>query len=926
MFLYYQKTDDQKAVWLSAPDHEKYRKELAEQQSPMITILSVSKVIDRDDMPSPADLKYRGPLYFDIDNEDINVSIESAQDLVEKLIAQGVDVRDIDIWLSGKKGLHLTISAKVFSNARAYTYLPLIYMDMAQKFFVEGLDMAVYSAKRGRMWRQPNIKRANGKYKVPVTYSELKRLTPELYDQHCSEPRQVHREPQDAISTQLSAMFETSKKDVQKRLRMAETAETFTDEELQQVSDEAGCIQKLVHEGDKAGSNFNQAAMQLGAFIKSKYNREESDQWMKLVRTMADNVKSGSYKSKSDRISHIKGAVIRAFADPNFKFYKGALFSVIDKCGDCPICAAEVQKEQDRAEGKHLDQIETRDTGYYFTTDKVDKQLTTFTIEVDSYSSQESDDGAVRRTGVNGYILWGGERAPIRIDDDAWNSRSNFVRAVSGIGNLAVYANDIEIQKIKHHLFSRDIEMEEIHEVTACGIHWMKVGTSKTLVYVEPAFSISAAWEQGTHVLATDQIQAPPNFFAVPALDDTNRESVEEVLKALCKVNDPHIVAQVIGWMSACHIKQQIRTRMNQFPLLNFWGSASAGKSKTASLFSYLHGVDYEMDHPPLSLETTTPYAIPAMVGSSTTVPRILDECNQSQINRRVWDKLMGVLKAAWSGLADQRGTLAASGKSAKIVQTELTGPVLFLSEQPPDRPAVKTRSIMVGFTKMQREVPGREAAFLKCFDNRGLISIFGKSMLEKALHTMPKWCLDRMDIHSHSVPRELDTRAQYSYTVVLTGLDFFQQAAKDCGIDLDAEVDMLRRALIAHLQEVKADVSRDRETSETDLVLQTFALMAEQPEEAPIRLEAGRHYIRSGDDLMLNLALTFPEYGKWVRALGQHPIVRNPVSFEKLIKGEVYYRHSKKNPQREDEMFTVLSVAALSQKGIPTSYFVEES
>lgn len=924
MFLYYQETDDQRAIWLSCPDAQKFREDLKAKCAPMVTVLSVSQLLDPDEYPEAGDLKYKGPLYFDIDNDDISVSIASAVSLTEKLLALGVDPRDIEVWLSGKKGLHLTIDAKVFSSGRAVTALPLVYQEIAHKLFVEGLDMAVYSAKRGRMWRQPNIKRANGRYKVPVSLEELKTLTPEGYVTLTSYPREIPRSPQNRLCTELASLFEVARRNVQKRLKALESSEPLSEAQLEVIDSTAGCIQKLIHEGDKAGSNFNQAAMQLAAFIKSKFERNDQEAWMPLVREMAENVKSASYRSKAERVSHLRGAVFRAFADPNFKFFKGALFSVIERCGECPICCS----TDDDGELIQLDQddpILARETGFYLVTDKVDKQLTTFVIEVDSFFTSTSDDGDSRRTGVTAVVKWGQNQQKIRIDDEAWVSRSNFVKAFTGIGNLAVYANDLEIQKMKHHIFSGEVGMDEVHEVISCGIHWMTVGRAKTLVYVEPDFSITSAWEQNTHVLATDDIQAPPDFYSVPSIEEVDKEAVKETILNLLKINDPHVVAQVLGWVCSCFIKQQIITRINQFPLLNLWGNASSGKSKTGALMCFLHGLDYEMRDAPLSLETTTPYAIPAMVGSSTTVPRIIDECNPTNVPRRIYDKFLGVAKAAWGGLEDSKGMLSSRpDKSAKVSRIKLTGPTIYMSEQPPERPALKTRSVMVGFTKRQRQAVGREEAFMKAFEGRSNLAVVGKVMLEKALHTLPKTCHAMMDKYAPLVPREVDVRAHYSFTVVLAGLDFFEESLQSVGIELSREIDTLRKGLLDYLADAKDEISLDKARSEADIVMEALSVMAAQPEDHSFRLQPDLHYTRIGDDLRLDLPLVFPQYGGWCRLTGERPVVRSASMLTTLLKGELYFKQVSKHPVKADHTVVVLSVGGLKAKGIQASNFEE--
>lgn len=918
MFRYYQATAEKTCRWEAAPDSKKFNEELHERKVPMKTVLAVSEVVDGDDIDE-SKLSYKGPMYFDIDNSDINVSITSTQELVQKL--RGLGVQDIHIWLSGSKGFHVLVPAEVFSTGRPAKGLPLVYREIAQSLWVEGLDMVVYSCGRGRMWRQPNIQRSNGKYKVPVTEDELLELNADSYDRLVSFPRELPQPVTGVASAALSVLFETSKQKVQRYLRAMETAEFVSSEELEKITDDAGCIQKLITVGDKEGSNFNQAAMQLSAYIQAKYDRSEQEKWMPLVRTLASNVESTTYKTEGARVKHIRGAVFRAYADKRFGFSKGALFSVITPCGACDICQGLDEQGKEPAE-MQIGILKT-ELGYYLEGEKTDKQLTTFTIDPVNFFTAQHDDGSRVRSGIEAYVHWQGDKTRIQIQDYAWESRKNFVQAFTGIGDLAIFANDIEIQKIKHFLFSQELAtMGEIHTVSSCGIHWMQIGSVKTLVYVEPTMSITSAYEQGTHIIDRD-LPAPPKIFQTPHPDPKNPELLE-TLRKLTKINDPHIVAQVLGWTAACHIKQQIITKINQFPLINLWGSASSGKTKTGNLMCFLHGIDYEMEAEVLDLENTTAYSIVDVVGSSTTCPRIIEEANPSVVQPRVYNKFLGVAKAAWGGLADTKGTLSnKAGRAAETVSVKLTGPVMYMTEQPPERPALRLRSVQVGFSERQRSAPGRQEAFEYAFERRHLLTQVAKELVTESLQTLPKWCHDRMAHHAETVPREVDVRAHYSYTVVLAGLDFLEKTLTSIGLDLSTELDGLRTALTDYLCGNRMAIGREKRRSESDIVLEQLATLAAQPSSEQIRLIPNVHYVRDGDRLALDPILAFPQYGRWCRSLGTRPPVTNAQAFTALLQGESYYVGLVPHPEKPECTFVQLDIEKLRDKGIPVSHFV---
>lgn len=146
-------------------------------------------------------LRYSGPLYFDWDSEDIALSIAGFQSFLAKLETEHeFDAEQARLFATGGRGFHMEIPMPVFAptvRGGAVTQLPLIYREMAMNLHVDTLDMRVYSARRGRMWRTPNVQRTNGLYKVPITLAEARAMTPEMYAELCAEPRYYRGKAED---------------------------------------------------------------------------------------------------------------------------------------------------------------------------------------------------------------------------------------------------------------------------------------------------------------------------------------------------------------------------------------------------------------------------------------------------------------------------------------------------------------------------------------------------------------------------------------------------------------------------------------------------------------------------------------------------------------------------------------------------------
>lgn len=89
----------------------------------------------------------------------------------------GIDPYGLRFYASGAKGFHVEIPAKFFDAQDGDPYLPLIYKRIAanwkERFNLTTLDLLIYSMGKGRMWRISNIKRENGRHKVPLRLEEV---------------------------------------------------------------------------------------------------------------------------------------------------------------------------------------------------------------------------------------------------------------------------------------------------------------------------------------------------------------------------------------------------------------------------------------------------------------------------------------------------------------------------------------------------------------------------------------------------------------------------------------------------------------------------------------------------------------------------------------------------------------------------------
>jgi hypothetical protein len=172
-------TGDGKSQWLAVTPDE-LRTQLQGDQPPLF----------RTVLARTGEDQFAGPLFFDIDSGDIEDAIEAFHALLSILEGKGVDLEMVRLFATGCKGFHLEIPAQCYMPERgAVQGLPRIFKELAYQIYVDCVDLRVYSGGKGRMWRVPNVRRDNGRYKVPLTVSEALSITAEDYGLLCSQPR-----------------------------------------------------------------------------------------------------------------------------------------------------------------------------------------------------------------------------------------------------------------------------------------------------------------------------------------------------------------------------------------------------------------------------------------------------------------------------------------------------------------------------------------------------------------------------------------------------------------------------------------------------------------------------------------------------------------------------------------------------------------
>ena len=926
MYRYIQRSE--KDSWVPVKSVELEAK-IAELEAKRVTILDVTELVDDDGKRDRRTYSYRGPLYFDIDcKDDLRLAIESGQSLVDKLVKLGVPQHGVRIFASGSKGLHVTVDQKYFSSGRPIKGLPLVYKVMAKELYVPGMDFAVYSCGRGNAFRIENVQRDDGNYRVPVLYDELANMTSEMYRELTKQPRNVAVIDATPMKvTLLQNMFEEARREVNTNTKPVVIVSS--NESLKEIREEVPpCIQQICDwKGVRPEKNLNHAAMQLGIYIgRAGIGEVVADG---LVSRLADNGKSSKYDNLRAKYNHVRGSVAYMKHSENYQFSCASMRSMLERspCEGCPI---EDSPEAANSSSMTMGLME-RDDGMYIVSAKADKPLTNFTmIPTDHYIDVPKTGGKGARVGTKMELYDTGEMvATVVFNESSWLSRTAFMKdTTEGHGVLMFFGSDNDVQAIKGHVLNKENSMGEILRVHTCGVQREEFGDSEIFTYVEPDMSINTNRIQNTHEFAGSMVARA--YFSEANICPVGDSEADEAMLNMMSINQDLEMGLMIGWFVACHLKAHIMSLYSQFPVLAVWGSAGSGKSVTVSLISWLNGTDYTMRDTPVNVANITPFAILEYASSTTTVPRVLEEYNKSKMRSSNWKSVGEILKATWNAESVLRGGLADkkdnSRMGAKVNKIPITGPLVVVSEQELEMPALQERSLRIKMSKDKRK--GKREQLRLANRGRKKIREVGKALMAMSLQTtsdqVEQMFLDTEDL----ISEDLDDRPRYSHQVSMVGLKFLHKTLNETlklpkSSDKLAEIIEAVEEYFTHLGESAVDINSH---SEVDSILEEMNIMAALTRGNEPWLQKVENYIvvDEGKTLVIDPLTCHAIYKRYIRTVSNNgAVIESAKGFIKLLTDEPYYIDSVPVAgMGSGRPLPRLNRELMAEKGVDTSSF----
>ena len=942
MYKYYQKIGGNE-LWTVVRDDTDFNTI----RPTFITVLSLDTIIQDDITREELDkVKYMGDMYFDLDDEEnVANSIAGAQDLVRKLQEQDLRPTDFRIFLSGKKGVHITVPMAVFlDRVSPLSRLPAIYKEFAFSLAVDTLDFKVYTARKGRMLRTCYNIRENGKYKVPVSVDELLSLTPVLYDQFCSSPRTISDEYNPKFRAKFSLLFATARQRVTKvKPRKIAAVDQAT------VKRHEPIVQRILDGEAASGAGFNKIAIQLAIYARHAGWTVE-DLIHKATKLLENHASDGGrYNSRGRREHELRRMC--AYVEDNAT-YEYAIEPLKALLGKDDLASGEFDSI-DQSGGVIL-----KNGGYWVVgVGEAADRLIFDAYFADAQVLHDRKEGSIACL-VASIVLPNGDRKKVSIERQDFGSSSSLHRLTSSFG-VSFMGTDIHARGI-YEIMLRNIEPNKY--VTDCeGLDAISIPASP----FEEARKPFLVWSDGKGVRLPKHIsdlginiifQGYPDVEGVCKTDLTNapplrawleekgnKERMTTALTNFLKCHEAEVLAKTIGWSVACFWRQMFQLAYGKFPLLHVNGTAGAGKSE---LIGSLMSLFYYRQDPRIMTPTSTPFAILSAIGGSASIPIVVDEYKPQEMAR----EKHALLKLMFRDAYNMRETARGGGNRTKdnfgaLNTVKLSAPVVFIAEAMESETALLERVVLVTIRRQPALMGARTYGYFKIFyDNRDVMSVLGHNI---AAHTTSTGSVEQLRIDFDAIynaarikflpqPTDQDTLSEEEILKKSNGRErlVFNTSVAAFGLQ---KFDALLKAIYGEeynalfgekMQELTSKVyNRMDDTSKSTMpeylkVLTAMSDMSRLPMDNTSALVDGTEYslIERGGFLELHIAtrISYAKYRMWLRAQNQNPLYNNDTAFAHSTRDAAQFVRDGSGTRNLKVDTAIFDYAMLLRSGMP--------
>lgn len=880
MFLYYQL--DGTSAWMPAPATQR-DSIMADIRPKYITVLDLSAIVpEQPDPEELAKIKYRGPFYADWDCESIEDGAASVNRFLDDLEAMNVDLNCLSIYATGGRGYHVEIPFAVFSNNVNATvqYLPAIWLEIANLLYTDDMDLKVYSAKRGRMWRTPNVEREQpGRFKVPLTLQQMRQMTPELYAELTSAPQPYPELSVAKLSPSLAARFVEAKKMIEQRFRERKNKKP-DDSAVKRMEGLWPDSVLRVMSGENISPNvgLNKIALQLGILSSALGKTEEEH--IKACEGLIRNYRGDGHPTLASVRKELRRMYRYAAENVCYSYSPSAMAAIMESTVGVndlrgpagPTSAEMASGYSDLAQGmlngsnglysNHAERGMHRECNWHFDSESVAEIVDANSLQTKGFTLMGKRDGRVD--------------SEVNVDHGTFISADRAKSFLAAKGGVAPRLDTTKAGGILALIMDSSRGNNQIHVLDKEGIVLVeRPEEDPEVVWSSPSGCLSHSGKYTYRYRAISGSEAG-NFQSDVALakqlKDFSSQVLIDTLSALFNFNEnPHTVATVLGWFMSCWHKPLYLKWGEQFPILQLHGESGAGKTALAQqLLSFFY---YRNNPRMISAVSGTPYGRRVMFSASSSIPLLVDEFKPHQMGpeqarafRMEIHKMYTPQMQAPRGGGDQRSSMP--GQWGEVVNETMTTPMLFTTEHPETETAIQERVLSASFTKAARRTQEAKEAFETLRNNKDVLAAFGRLMLNATAQAPLQKIRNLFDrsqaLAKERLERNGNDRVVYNVGVALAGLTFFEMIVAH---EMKSAYDQTFREAFETLREELIDPRNQEALQAEPEIIKLLRLLIvvshtedDSTSDVVCRLGKDFHYTPTGD-LDLNVDSVYMRY-----------------------------------------------------------------
>lgn len=907
-YFYYQVKGGEEAWKLGLAE---LRETIIENERPRYsTILDLDLSINEDTTKAEMDaIKYRGDMYFDFDSDDIEDVIVRVNKFIKKLEDIKMNLDNVSFYATGKKGFHATIPQECFMSkppAKGIQSLPAIYKEIAFQLYVDTMDIRVYSARKGRMFRTVNVERENGKFKVQVTPEEIRDMTEDIYLALTSEPRPLLIADKPKLNAELATMYAEAEQKVIAAFKRRGDSKRDIEALAKFKGQFPPTLLKIMNgEGVADAAGFNKVAMQLG--ITANGLNKNVDEYIKLCAGLIENhISDGTrYNTPKKREAELRRMFEYTQDNVCYTFSAGAVKNLLKPGEQAADLSGYTEAQGEISGGADAETDESLYGGVTLTSKGIFKTTEDGITQLCDLgftgAAQLLDIHSGATSGFEADVTFRNEKKGRKyMSLDVFSSKSKFqslVHPLSGIYS----GSDNQVTSILGRLRDMAIKSGDVvYVVHKEGLDLIKYGTPEgpkmEMIWtaVDNVYSLDKRVKYIYQSSLNRQAMFDSDLYNAPDVSkvakqgtESEKQTIVDVIEALLNLNEPYVVGNLLGWMTSCFHRQIYNEFYHQFPLCQVIGQAGSGKSSSAHALLHLF---YYMNPPKLTSATgSTKFMIESYMQSSATIPCVLDEYKPKQMSIAKRGELLTVFREAYNQNSfgkggGSNGAMAADWRDAQ--QYSYSAPLMFIGEAMEAESAVLERSVTV--TLKKSGLAGRDKNIQKIRDNRHVLSSIGKCIVDSAFNLdLPTFkvgfetVLDELRAEAYSNQND---RVLFNVAVVLQGLTVFRQVADMLAGDSRFD------EKFKQLYEVVRDTSNHVGTvvmSEAAKVMNSLSYMSrsEMPD-SDMGLLINEDYFISDRFVDLNMRNVYVKYKTWCMRRGSEPLYDSEDAFIHGISG----------------------------------------